>query len=251
MWDEVSKALGPTLAAVGATALGSGALVSAAYALFKIFAEKWLTSRFDANLAAYKHAQQKELEHLRSRINALLDRATKLHEKEFEVLPAIWEKLRNSYDAAKPAVLGIRYAQPDLDAMSDVELEEFLNAADLSDRNRRLLKTEPHKLKRYERIIDIAEYDAASAAYNDFYRTFEKGSIFVEPTLRLEIRSYGQAIKEALIERNMSLSNPEYRSVFEKGAALADNGEGRLDVLREKVASRLWLSHELEASNAT
>jgi len=41
-------------------------------------------------LLAYKHEQQKELEHLKFSINAQMDRATKLHQREFEALPEAW-----------------------------------------------------------------------------------------------------------------------------------------------------------------
>ena len=69
--------------------LSGGFGATAAWWLFQAFGDKWLAARFDKRLEALRHAQQKELEELRFRINALLDRATKLHQREFEVLPEI------------------------------------------------------------------------------------------------------------------------------------------------------------------
>ena len=48
---------------------------------------QWLDSKFAERLEAYKHQQQRELEQLRFQINALFDRVTKLHQREFQVLP--------------------------------------------------------------------------------------------------------------------------------------------------------------------
>lgn len=56
-----------------------------------------MNTKFEQRLAAYKHEQQKELEQLKFAINAQMDRATKLHQKEFEVLPEASGKLMNAY----------------------------------------------------------------------------------------------------------------------------------------------------------
>lgn len=81
------------LKAIGLLVVAAGGLTAIAYAIFKNLGEKWLDARFDERLAAYKHEQQKELEQVRFKITALLDRATKLHQREFEVLPEAWSLL--------------------------------------------------------------------------------------------------------------------------------------------------------------
>jgi hypothetical protein len=53
------------LTAIGAVFAVGGGIAVVAYALLKFFGEKWLSAKFEERLAAYKHAQQKELEELR------------------------------------------------------------------------------------------------------------------------------------------------------------------------------------------
>src|SRR5258705_12641703 len=50
--------------------VGTGAVGAFAWWLFRLFSEKWLNSKFEERLAAYKHEQQKELERLKFSINA-------------------------------------------------------------------------------------------------------------------------------------------------------------------------------------
>jgi hypothetical protein len=70
------------------TLLASGIVSAGAlFALFKIFGEKWLDAKFEQRLAKYKHEHDQEIERLRGRINALMDRTIKLHQHEFETLP--------------------------------------------------------------------------------------------------------------------------------------------------------------------
>ena len=72
--------------------------VAAAWAFLKWWGAKWIENRFSKNLEAfkgeqqkllevYKAEQQRELEHLRHRLSS---RISKIHEKEFEVLPKAW-----------------------------------------------------------------------------------------------------------------------------------------------------------------
>ena len=68
----------------------------------KRFGEKWLDSKFDEKLQALRHAHDKELEDLRFKIATLLDRATKLHSREFEVLPESWSRLNDAFWQAMP-----------------------------------------------------------------------------------------------------------------------------------------------------
>jgi protein-S-isoprenylcysteine O-methyltransferase Ste14 len=51
MWSSTMAAFG-TVIAVG------GGAAAIAFALFRIFGEKWLSAKFNERLEAYKHAQQ-------------------------------------------------------------------------------------------------------------------------------------------------------------------------------------------------
>src|SRR4051794_22694874 len=110
MWAVIE----PLLATLGGVAVALGLTGAAAFGLFKLVGEKWLTARFDERLAEYRHAQQKELERLRFKINGLMDRATKLHQKEFEALPEAWGKLADA-NAIVQAIVSPLQQYPDLD----------------------------------------------------------------------------------------------------------------------------------------
>lgn len=77
-------------------------LAGFAYWLFKQFSEKWLTAKFNERLQAYKHQQQKELDELRFKISGLLDRTTKLYQRELRFCP----KLGRSWLSPTPTFRG-------------------------------------------------------------------------------------------------------------------------------------------------
>jgi hypothetical protein len=121
------------LAALGGLVVGGGILGTVVYTIFKILGEKWLNAKFEERLAAYKHAQQRELEELKFQINTLMDRTLKLHQREFDVLPEAWGRLNDAFKVIRPVTLGFQQS-PDVNAMS----VRFLgNVRDLSKRRAR------------------------------------------------------------------------------------------------------------------
>src|SRR5258705_7550804 len=115
------------VAATGLTGLGVLLLF-----LFRTAAEKWIGAKFDKQLEAFKHEQQVEIERLKFSISAQLDRATKLHQREFDVLPKAWGKLKDAHGIISELVSRGKTIT-DLNPMSDPQREDFLEARPLAE----------------------------------------------------------------------------------------------------------------------
>src|ERR1700730_12179125 len=111
------------LAFIGAAVIGAGGIGLIVLQIFKRLGEKWLDIKFDERLQNLKHDQAQQIEQLRFKVSTLLDRATKLHQREFEVLPEAWSKLSDSFWAASALVASLQQ-RPDLNSMSDPQREE-------------------------------------------------------------------------------------------------------------------------------
>jgi hypothetical protein len=70
--------------------------VAVAYKAFQKFGEKWLDARFAERLEKLKHEQTKEIEGTRRKVPWEFSRISKIHEKEFEVLPKAWLMLQEA-----------------------------------------------------------------------------------------------------------------------------------------------------------
>lgn len=98
---------------------------TAAFAAFQFLGKTWLEAHFAERLEKFKHDQNQEIERLRYRINALMDRTTKLHQHEFEVLPEIWNKLGIAFSSTL-AFTSLATRSPELDQMGEAQFSEFL-----------------------------------------------------------------------------------------------------------------------------
>jgi hypothetical protein len=72
----MSDILTEVLKLIGGVAVIGTASSAIAYLLFRTLATKWIESRFSERLEAFKHQQDQEIEHLRFRINTMMDQGS-------------------------------------------------------------------------------------------------------------------------------------------------------------------------------
>lgn len=109
-----------------------GSTVGTAYCLFIFLGKKWIENKFATKLEEYKSAQNKELEDSRYRINTLFNRVIKIHEKEYEVLPAAWTKLHDAHDYIASLVSPLQ-EYPDFNRLREVEIRSILKDYEWED----------------------------------------------------------------------------------------------------------------------
>ena len=229
----------------GITGVGAAA---AAFGLFRFLGSKWLDSRFAERLERFKHSQNQEIERLRFRINALMDRTTKLHQHEFEALPQVWEKLGLALAWAQSFTSrGQQY--PDLEQLSDAALAEFLAKSELREYEKRELDERRGRNQRYMRIIFWHKLNRTREIYADFHNYFVAKGIFIEVELKKKIDAIDTMIYEAIDEREFEERypdpNPE-RARFAKCDRLQREGKVEFDKLEKDVQARLWEANKLD-----
>ena len=94
--------------------------------IFKFGIQKWIEKKFAESLERSKTDLIHEVEKQKLQINALLNRANKLHEKEFEILPEIWGKLMIAHGEIYSCNSALK-SLPDLQRMNELDFENFIN----------------------------------------------------------------------------------------------------------------------------
>ncbi len=171
---------------IGQIALQLGGVVIISYSLIKYAVHKWVENKLSLNLERYKADQAKELESLRSKINLLLERTLKLHEKEYEVFPAVWEKLIDACFSLERCVSGYKTI-PDFIRMNDEELHKFLNRSDLSDDEKDYFSTKENKISAYADILNWRDIKIAHESFMAFHGYLQKNRIFLSHEIKEEL----------------------------------------------------------------
>ena len=145
---------------------GGGAVI--AWLLFKKFSDQWLETKFSERLELQKHEHSKELEQLRSKINAVMDRKIKLQQQEFEVLQDLWDKLNIAYRSSLSCLMNF-VTFPDFDGMSSADLEDWLASSTISDWRKKDIKNSSEKNKLYSRQLQHENIHRALSDFQNFH----------------------------------------------------------------------------------
>ena len=132
---------------------GGGGVV--AYQAFKSYGAKWLDSRFAHQLERVRQDHARETEHLRFRIADMLDRSTKLNQREFEVLPIVWEKVDEAHYATSSMIAVVKLGGADLGLMGDEQLEAFFEKSTLAEYQKKAIRSKG----RFERTTYYADIE--------------------------------------------------------------------------------------------
>ena len=190
------------LAFIGKVITYGGAAAAVAYGLFVYLGKNWIEGKFAEKLASYQHAQSQELEQTKFKINSLFNRVTKFHEKEFEVLPEAWSKLHDTLSVLLRFV-SVLQNYPDLNKMTEQQLDEFLSNCKLHDYEKDELKTTSDKLTYYQNAIFWHDLNEVRKRFGEFHTYIQKNRIFLSPDLKEEFRKIDDLMWESLIDREV------------------------------------------------
>lgn len=170
MDSEILKIIGEVVAYGG----GAAAIF---YGILRFFGQKWLDEKFSKRLEEFKRFQNQEFENYRFEINKLFNRITKIHEKEFEILPTAWQKLQTANRLVIQMTSPLQ-SYPDLNRMSSQELNAFLNDSKLYDFQKEELLKESNKVDYYRKKIFWINYNEVSHSIMEFHNYVLLNKIF-------------------------------------------------------------------------
>lgn len=214
--------------------IAGGGSAAVAYYLFTKFGEKWLDKKFAERLEALRYAQNRELEHYRYEINALFNRVTKIHEKEFEVLPVVWEKLQMAFGRVLQFTSAYQ-EYPDINSMNNSRMEETLARTDFSESQKDEIRQAEDKTKTFINITFWHNLNQAHNAVTDFHNYFAVNKIFLGDELFESLTEADNFLRDALdkrelleLDRNAISSSEAYMTNRSKIQPLLSKIEGQI-----------------------
>jgi hypothetical protein len=176
--------------------------IAATAGLWKWLGQKWVEQRLAINLEKFKAEQQREMERLR---HFLSSRISKIHEKEFEVLPKAWFMLNELHGCVALAVDLTLKTSPNFHTLPDAEFEEFLKsgpASRLADYQKTELRngTPTFRQQYYREEMAAIYLDDAREKHRVFQNYLIENSIFMTDELRKNFDEANTALSSALAD---------------------------------------------------
>ena len=156
---------------IGQVVLYGGGSAAIAFLLFSLLGKNLIESWFSKNLKSYEY-----------QINSLFNRVTKIHEKEFEVLPQAWGKLQDALSQVGQIASPLQ-SYPDFKWMSETEFQEFLETTKLRKHEKEELVAAPDRNKFYQEKIFWHELHDARSRINNLHNFLIYNKIFLSKDL--------------------------------------------------------------------
>lgn len=223
---------------IGAAVVYGGGSAAIAYAIFLFLGKKWIENKFAERLEKYRHEQNKELEEVRYRINALFNRITKIHEKEIEVLPEAWSRLHQVLSLLSQLTSPLQ-KYPDLNRMTDPQLKEFLNQSRLHDFEKEEIIKVSDKVKYYTDQIFWHDLYDVKMAFSNFHNYIEINRVFLSNDLKEQFTKIDDVMWNSLLEREIGHGAGDGKMWREANKRIRDEVVPLRDKIEELVQERL------------
>jgi len=165
--------------------------------LLKPYSDKWLDHVLGKRLEGFKADQQREIERLK---HLLTSRVSRIHEKEFEVLPRAWAMLHEAAGWVLVAVGGTFRPIPALNKLSDQDLDEFLKVSILYESQRRALYAAANREEYFMDATAEVAADKAQESLRLFSNYIIQNRIFMTEELRNKFTEISGELNSALME---------------------------------------------------
>lgn len=221
--------------------IGGGASL-VIYNVFKFLAAKWLDERFKKNFQQLVHDQNKEIERLKSELTKSFDRASKLHQREFEALPRIWEKVASAYWTTAGFVSPAQM-YPDLNRMVPQQLEEFVQASELTEWQRDELMASNDKTKKFQELIFWHKLARCRNLVREADFELSRVGIFVIDPVKQKLQAILDLSYGALTEHEMNHEHPPVRPsdrLKDDISRMRADGREWVDEAERMIKTRIW-----------
>ena len=231
--------------------------VSAA-AVTQFFGGKIIDNRFATRLEASKQELQRQLEasrqahsadieRMKFKVAGLLDRATKLNEREFEVLPEIWTKLDEAYRWAHDLISPMR-SYPNMSRMEEDRFDAFISNSFLKEWQQKAIKALPIQ----ERTAFFAEASSwyelgqATDAAHELNSALTKGGIYIDPDVFTLLQEFTRFLSVAVHQYSVEKRHNFHKSDEDEDIrAFRENGEAKFNDLSILLRNRYWRAADL------
>lgn len=226
------------LSYLGSIIVIAGSISAIVYYLLKFFSKKWLENQFAKRLEEFKRKQSELLENYRFEINSRFNRISKIHEKEFEVLPNAWYKLQDAYmeflNISSPL-----QSWPDLNRYSEIQLESFVAKSGLLDFQKDEILAVEDKLGYYQEKYYWISLNKANDKLNDFRIYLRYNKIFLSKDLFKLFSNIETIMIETVATFETMHEKEHWEKHYEMFKKLRDNGGKIIEELEMLVQSRL------------
>jgi len=226
---------------LGQVIIFGGGSVGVAYLVFTYLGKKWIDNKFEKRLTKFDHELNLQIEQYKFEINSLFNRISKIHEKEFEVLPTMWLKLVEAMGKVSQ-LTDPSQQYPELNKMSKAEIEELLSEINLYDSQKDKIRNAKDKTKNYTKSIFLLNLVEANTFVYDFHNYLIFNKIFLSHDLFEKFSQIDLLLRNSLMELEIPEGTEDDIRLLETFSKITDGSKELIKEIEYQIQKRLHYS---------
>jgi hypothetical protein len=183
---------------LGNVVLYSGVSVAIAFGFFRYLGKGYIDNWRAKDLEKYKMEQD-------SKINTQFNKVLKNQEKEYDILPMLWEKLQKLHIKIEGALFFLTKL-PDLNRADEKYLENFIKDNEIPETVAENLRSGNDKNSVYKGYLDWKQMNDALKAFHDFKEYYQINKIFLSSKLKEKFFQIHKHLWSVWVDKTMSIS---------------------------------------------
>jgi hypothetical protein len=229
---------------------GGGAAI--AVGVFQFLGKSYIDHKFAARIEALKHDQSVIVAKLKVEIDSMLSGALKFQERDFTVLPGVWDKLDLAFINIRWYVSPLQ-TESDISRLSDSELNEFLDGDEMMEMQKQQVRDADRRdrQKVWSDIKFLYKTASVRKIYGEYQRFLASNAIFFSEELKAKLKEMEALLWSSISKkmvgvegRDFKLQNEGWKVLEEEAGPLRDQIEL---LIRKRLASHVQAS---QGSNA-
>ena len=209
-----------------------------AYLLFQYFGKTWIENTFSQRLEQLRHDQALELQRLKVEIDSLLSGTIKLQEREFEVLPGIWEKLDEALSLIRWLAAPFQqYA--DVDRMTKPQLQELLDSTEFTETQKQSVFNATKKQDVYQNILFWHRLHKVKKSFGDLNSYVARNGIFIEEELRNKLTKITDNLWSTIVDQEVGHDVQDWKMKNKGWETMKKEAEPLCKEIEEYIHKRL------------
>lgn len=184
----------------------------------------------------------KEIERLKSELTKSFDRAAKLHQREFEALPQVWDKVSEAYWGTAGLVSPLQ-SHADLNRMVPKQLSSFIAQCELSEWQKDEVLASSDKTQKFNELNYWHKLSRTLNAHRDADVALSRIGIFVPDAIKEKLQSILDLVHSALVEDQINHEHPPIKfseRLKNDIDRIRTDGKAWMEDAEKLIKNRIW-----------
>jgi len=228
---------------------GGGALVVWLFA--KGWTDKWLTHRFDRNLADIRNQHDLELERFRQSASHQLERRSRLNEAEFDLAKRLWKAIREA--ALQASAASMRFTEnDDISARGADKAREIMARYGVRDHHIDEILSHPTSEwnSMFAKALNMYDLDSANAKLREASDLLGEAEIFLPSTVTDPIDQLIKLAHGALITTKLDIRGSSTSRSFDRLEEFHTKSKPLLEDVKAAIRHHFGIETSVESKAA-